>query len=299
MTGKRLVVIAGKGGVGKSTVAAAVALGAAATGRRTLVVELAGRSDVARTLERRGGAGLVERELEPDLFHLSIEHRAVLEDYLQHEVPGPLPAGRLAGSRTFSLFVDATPGMAELLAIGKVWELAQRKRRRPGAQPYDLVVVDGPASGQLVGLLKAPRTFGAIARRGPVARQTADIDRLLGDAQQTGVIAVATPEQMPVTEVLSLSEELTSLGIALDGLVVNKTISSRFKREDETALRSARSDRAVDSALWISERVRAQRRHQERLRSQLPDLPRVRLPFVFESLDRESLQRLAGRLVRP
>ena len=146
--------IAGKGGVGKSTVAAALALHAAGTGRRTLVVEVAGRSDVARLLGGRSSGGLAETELEPHLFHASIDREAVLEDYLAHELPGPLPGGRLARSRTFSTLVDATPGMGELLAIGKVWELAQRPRRRPGARPYDVVVLDGPASGQLIGFFR-------------------------------------------------------------------------------------------------------------------------------------------------
>jgi anion-transporting ArsA/GET3 family ATPase len=291
-------VIAGKGGVGKSTVAAATALGAALTGRRTLVVELAGRSDVARLLGGQGHGELVEGQLERDLFHISIGREEVLEDYLEHEVPGPFPAGRLAGSRTFSLFVDATPGMGELLAIGKVWELTRRPRRRKGGRTYDLVVLDGPASGQLIGLLKAPRTFGAIARVGPVARQTAEIDRLLRDPRLTGVVAVTTPEQMAVTEALALRDGLATLGVALDAAVVNRTVSFSVSRTEETALRSTPDDSAVASALWLSERTRAQRKHLDRLRRELPNTARARLPFIFEELDRAGAETLAQQLVR-
>ena len=75
----------------------------------------------------------------------------------------------LARSRAFQLFVEATPGMSDLLTIGKVWELGQRPRHKPRTDPYDLVILDAPASGQLVGLLAAPRTFREIARVGPVA----------------------------------------------------------------------------------------------------------------------------------
>ncbi len=289
--------IGGKGGVGKSTVAAAVALQAAASGRQTLVVELAGRSDVAHLLERRGRGALAETQLEPGLSHVTIEREKTLEDYLEHEVPGPFSAGRLAGSRTFSMFVDAAPGMGELLAVGKVWELSQRPRRRRGARAYDLVVLDGPASGQLLALLKAPRTFGAIARVGPVARQTAEIGRFLTDPGLTGVIAVTTPEQMAVTEVLALRDGLGTLGMTLDGVVVNQTLSIGFSAEDQAALGSAASDPAIASALWLSERARTQRQHLDRLRRKLPGIPRARLPFVFAELNRESTEGLAARLV--
>lgn len=283
--------------MGKSTVAAAVALQAAGDRKRTLVVELAGRSDVARLLGRGDQDAVEETELEPGLFHVTIEREKVLKDYLEHEVPGPFSAGRLARSRTFSMFVDAAPGMGELLAIGKVWELSQRPRRRRGARAYDLIVLDGPASGQLLALLRAPRTFGAIARVGPVARQTANIGRFLSDPAETGVIAVTTPEQMAVTEVLTLRDGLATLDIALDGVVVNEALSVGFSGEDDAALRSAPNDPAITSALWLSERARSQRRHVERLRRELPGVPRARLPFVFEELDRGGTEQLAEHLV--
>jgi anion-transporting ArsA/GET3 family ATPase len=289
-------VIAGKGGVGKSTVAAAIALGAAAEGRRTLVVELSGRSDVARLLGGRPREALTETQLDHGLSHLTIEREAVLQDYLENEIAGPFPAGRLARSRTFSMFVDATPGMGELLSIGKVWELSQRPRRRQGAQTYDLVVLDGPSSGQLIALLRAPRTFGAIARMGPVARQTAQIDRFLQDPRLTGVITVTTPEQMAVTEALTLHDGLATLKVTHDATVVNRTLSFRFSRAEATALRAAPDDPAVSSALWLAERGRAQRRQLDRLRRELPGVARARLPFVFEGLDRAGTQRLADRL---
>lgn len=288
--------IGGKGGVGKSTVAAALALHAAGSGKRTLVVEVAGRSDVARLLGGRSGGGLAETELEPGLFHASIEREAVLEDYLEHELPGPFPGGRLARSRPFSTLVEATPGMGELLAIGKVWELSQHPRRRQGARPYDLVVLDGPATGQLIGLLKTPRTFGAIARVGPVARQSADIDRSLRDPRRTGVIVVATPEQMAVTEALGLRDDLASLEISLEAAVITKTISFRLSRAEQAALRSAHGDPAVSSALWLAERERTQRRHIDRLHSELDGVAQARVPFVFEELDRTGIERLAGHV---
>jgi anion-transporting ArsA/GET3 family ATPase len=284
--------------VGKSTVAAALAVASAGEGRRTLAVELAGRSDVARLLGAEGRPALVEAEVRPNLYHVTIDRQAALRDYLDHEVPGRVPAGVLTRSRVFVAFVDATPGMGELLSIGKVSELARQKRGRSGARPYDLVVLDGPASGQLMALVGAPRTFGAIARVGPVARQTAEIERLLVDQHQTGVIVVTTGEQMAVSEALGLTTDLQSTGIAVDGVVVNRTVSSPFSAQEEKVLATAPSDPAVVSAHWLADRARAQRRQIDRLRRGLAETGLKRLPFVFRGIDRPVIEMLGDRLWR-
>lgn len=297
MASLRLLIVAGKGGVGRSTVAAALALGAARRGRRTLVAELAGRSDVARLLGAKPAPALNEVELEPDLYHVSIDRQATLRDYLDHEVPGPLPAGRLTRSRSFALLVDATPGMGELLSIGKVWELAGRKRRRDRARNYDLVVLDGPASGQLMALLRAPRTFGAIARIGPVARQTQGIHRMLTDPAQTGIVLVATPEQMAVTEAVTLHRELEADGVGVQRAVVNRTVTTPFSREDERTLDGAGGhDPALSSALWLRERAGVQRRELRRLTDDLIGVPQTKLPFQFGGVDRPAIEDLASLL---
>ena len=153
---KRLLIVAGKGGVGRSTVTAALAVDATRRGLRTIVVETAGRADVARMLGGRAADPLVEVELQRGLHHVTIDRRAALEEYLRYEVPGLFPAAMLARSAAFQAFVDAAPGMSDLLTIGKVWELVQRPRHKPHADEYDVVILDAPASGQLVGLLGGP-----------------------------------------------------------------------------------------------------------------------------------------------
>lgn len=288
--------VAGKGGVGKSTVAAALAVAAARGGRRTLVVELDGRGDVARLLGGARRPGLAEIELLPRLHHVSIDRQAVLRDYLDNEVPGRLPVGLLLRSRAFSAFIEATPGMGELLSIGKVSELARRRRRSRRGSAYDLVVLDAPASGQLMALLGAPSTFGSIARVGPVARQTADIERLLRDAALTGVIAVSTPEQMAVSEVLELGELLDGQGISLDAVVINQTVSSPLSAAQEKALGEPGDDPALRSARWFSDRARVQRQQIARLRRSLEAGARIRLPLVFAGVDRAAIEELSARL---
>src|SRR3954470_20472589 len=143
MLEKDLVVVTGKGGVGKTTVAAALGIVAARRGLRTVVAEVAARDGVSRARGTDGDAGvwgpMPEGVLRDGLHHVSIDPQAALEEYLDEQLPGPMLADLLARSRLFTYFAAATPGLRELLTVGKVWELAQDARRTPGAQPYDLV----------------------------------------------------------------------------------------------------------------------------------------------------------------
>jgi anion-transporting ArsA/GET3 family ATPase len=296
LTDKRLLVVGGKGGVGKSTVAAALGVAAARSGRRTLVVELSGRWDVARLLGGERRPGLVEVELLRNLSHVTIDRQSVLRDYLDHEVPGPLPVGLLIRSRTFSSFVEATPGMAELLSIGKVSELSRPERDPRRGRPYDLVVLDGPASGQLIALLGAPSTFRGIARVGPVARQTADIEALLADHRLTGAVIVTTAEQMAVSEVLGLQADLEGQAVDLDAVVINRLVSSPFTSAQDKLLGESGEDPALWSARWFSDRARVQRQQVRRLERTLQTDTHVRLPFMFGGVDRAAINELAARL---
>jgi len=114
------------------------------------------------------------------VHHISIEPEQAFEEYLRDQLPGPL-AQLLITSRSVGVLVAATPGLRELLSIGKVWELAQTARRTPGARPFDLVILDAPATGHGVAILQAPATFAGAARGGPIAYQAATIDALLRD----------------------------------------------------------------------------------------------------------------------
>src|SRR4051794_31782392 len=213
---KPLVVVTGKGGVGKSTVAAALGLAAARRGLRTIIAEVARRDDVSRVL---GGTGVHEDELAPGLHHISIDPEEAMEEYVVDQLSSRAVADVLLSSRGFSYFAAATPGLRELLTVGKVWELAQDDRRTPGAEPYDLVVLDAPATGHGVAILAAPRTFADAAVMGRIARQGRTIDAMLSDPAQTGVVAVARAEEMPVTETLALEAALPEAGGVRAGLL--------------------------------------------------------------------------------
>lgn len=296
---KRLVFVTGKGGVGKTTVALALAIAGARRGLRTIVAELSGQSRAAETFGVTPAPGR-ELRLAERLWALSIDPVIAREAYLRER------AGRigdlLAGSRAFQTLAAATPGMRELVSLGAAWELAQDPRRL-GGDPYDLVVVDAPATGHGLGVLRTPRTFAEIARVGPIAHQGRTIDATLTDPGQTAVVAVALAEEMPVTETIELERRLdTELGIALGAVVVNACLPERIGPRQQRTVADA-LERATDplaraalrTALAERERAVAQRQQVARLAAGVT-APLHELPYVFAPLDRAALEQLAGAL---
>src|SRR4051812_8414140 len=295
---KPLIVVTGKGGVGKSTVAAALGVAAAARGLRTIVAEVAARDDVSRALAGSTGSVFVERVVGDGLHHISIDPESALEEYLRDQLPRGV-AELLGTSRMFALLAAATPGLRELLTIGKVWELAQPDRRTPGAHPYDLVVLDAPATGHGVAVLSAPGTFADAARVGPVARQGRMIEDMLVDPELTGIVAVATPEEMPVNETLALAGALEAeLGQRPAAVVVNGLLPQRFSAAELRTLRAAPPSRATRAAINEGARCAAQHAQLRRLRRGLPGVPVRVLPYLFEpELAAPQLERLAREVV--
>ena len=294
-----LLVVTGKGGVGKSTVAAALGVAARRRGLRTIVVEVAARDDVSRALGPPDAAGAhAERALAGRLDHISIDPQRAMEEYLRQRLPMGALAALLSRSRIFTALTAATPGMRELLTIGKVWELAQHERRTRGAEPYDLVVLDAPATGHGLAMLQAPRTFASVARVGPVAKEGRAVASFLGDPRRTAVLAVSTAEEMPVSETLELRSRLRGeLGLDLSLVVVNAVVSHRFSGGDERTLRAAPSSPARHAALFLAAWARQQRAQIVRLREGLQGVELVKLPFVFQSaLDPAALELLSREL---
>ena len=203
----------------------------------------------------------------------------------------------------------ATPGMRELLSIGKVWELAQLRRRTGGAGVYDVVIVDSPAAGHGLGILRTPRTFAEIARVGPIAHQAETIARTIADREFTSVIAVSTASEMPVSETLWLSDSLRADGIALDAVIVNALYPDRFSDDERELLEHARgrsrsllTGAALGAAVSEHARARSQAEQLARLREGLGPTgpPLVTLPYLFaEAIGPTELQQLARALGEP
>src|SRR6185312_11327988 len=168
-----------------------------------------------------------------DLWAITIDPQKALEEWLGKQLGGGT-AGRVLGhSHAFQYFVAAAPGAKELITIAKVWELAQAQRWNRSSRHYDLVVVDAPSSGHGLAMLTTPRTFGEIARVGPIRRQAFKIRDQLADPERTGYVAVAVAEEMPVNETLELEQRLAeAVGSQLEAIVVNGMWPERFSAAD-------------------------------------------------------------------
>jgi anion-transporting ArsA/GET3 family ATPase len=284
---RRLIFVTGKGGVGKTTVALALGLAAAQTGLRTIVADLNGDGD------------LDERRFAENLFRISVDPQSAMEEYLLVKVPGA--AGQaLRQSKLFSAFAMATPGMRELLCIGKLWELAQLERRTRDAAPYDLVIVDAPASGHGVGILRTPRTFAEIARVGPIASQAQAIATTIADPAFTSVLAVSTAEEMPVNETLQLRDTLGSGAdpLELEAVILNGLYPDRYSPGELSRLVPHTDVPAIRVALDEHRKAQAQRTQQQRLQDEFGQRL-VTLPYLFASqLELPELEQLAQELAR-
>jgi anion-transporting ArsA/GET3 family ATPase len=296
----RLLIVTGKGGVGKSTVAAALAVAGAHTGRRTCLVELEGRQTFSRLFETAPW-DFTEREFRPGLFGLSVDPEASLAQYLDLFY-GARRLGKLVvGSTAVEFATTAAPGIKDVLLIGKVKEM-ERRRNPDGRFHYDLIVVDAPPTGRIVRFLRAPEATTELVSLGPIHSQAQQVVDLLRDRERTHLHLVTVLEEMPVVETVEAASALRELGVAVGPLVVNRVLPERFDEQGSKALREDLSpdelaamladeglfgdaDLAAAKALRALGRAHLERLAlQERMRDELErslSLPALELPYVY------------------
>jgi anion-transporting ArsA/GET3 family ATPase len=321
----KLIVVTGKGGTGKTTIACALGLLAARRGLRTIVVEVgaqhripalfaveqpcATRSDQTEPMRHnhdpRHDEALALRE---SLWSISIDPDRAMIDWLQ-TLTGRISARFLSSSNTFHYFAAAAPGAKELVSMMKVRALCEAQGKRKGAETYDLVVLDAPATGHALAMLSSPQTFAAIVRAGPLAEQTQTVQKLLEDPRRTGYVAVAQGTEMAVTETLELEQDLREhLDRDLDAVVVNGIVPRRFTREELTSISTASQATSLAcsarrTAHTAYERTRLQQGQIARLRRRrfAEGMPPsvITIPFIFSpELDLADVRRISATLER-
>ncbi len=286
----RLVFVTGKGGTGKTTVVASLAQLAAERGKRVLACEVDAKGDLASLFEA-GPTDFNGREVVPNVFVMSMDTEASLREYLRLNLRLPV-VGRLAPvARAFDFVATAAPGVREILTVGKLcYEVRERH--------YDLVVVDAPATGHIISQLAAPQAINDLVKVGLIRTQTDWMLDILSDHRRTGLVAVTTPEEMPVSETLELADRVAAeTTVPLSAVVVNRVLPELFgHREEEVFEQLRRPELAAELAAGVGGDVepvlegarlavtmrRTRADHLERLQAGLdPGVPVLLLPYLF------------------
>jgi anion-transporting ArsA/GET3 family ATPase len=319
-SGVRLHVVTGKGGTGKTTVAAALALALASGGKKVLLMEVEGRQGIAQLFDT-APLPYEERKVAVapgggDVYALAVDPEDALLDYLHMFYklsPTGIPARTLRRMGAIDFATTIAPGLQDVLLTGKVKEAVVR-RQKDGAPAYDAVVLDAPPTGRITRFLNISHEVGGLAKVGPIKNQSDNVMAVLR-SPQTAVHLVTLLEEMPVQETLDGAAELTSAQLPVGGIVVNAVREPLLPHSDLEAAQHGRLDTAalaaglkeagldttdeLVAALTSEAGEHAQRvALEERGRDSLGGLqrPSYELPLLPHSIDLGGLYRLAELL---
>jgi len=308
---RRLVIVTGKGGTGKTSVVAALALAAARRGRRVCVIEMGLDEQVPALFDASGPpAGYAGREIHPGVTALRIEPYAALGEYLGLQLGGQRLVDMALRNKAFHQLMDAAPGWRELITLGKVWHLEQM-RDEAGEPRWDLLLVDAPATGHGLTFLDVPRVAVAAVRVGPLRRHSGWVEEMIQDTRGTLLLPVALAEELPARETAELVERVRNeVGVAVDRVVVNAVapepfpadlpdLDTRLGRLAPDALGPELPSPAAMAACagHLRQRRALNLQHLEAIAAET-GLPTVALPLVPDGVrDLAGLERLADALV--
>jgi anion-transporting ArsA/GET3 family ATPase len=290
---RRLLFFTGKGGVGKSTVTAAIALLAAERGKRVLLVEVDAKGNLTALFEH-APVGFDPVEVYPGVHAMQMQTEASLREYLKLNLRVPV-IGRIGPMASMLEFVaTAAPGVKEILTVGKVcWEVRESIE---GRADWDVVIVDAAATGHVLAQLDSPRAIRELVQVGPVRTQTDWMAELLADPAITQLHVVTSPEEMPINETIELVDAARAqIEVSLGSVIVNRVLPEPFTRADEPVFAALRAPAGVEAlttrigggagavldAAGLAVALRRSRSvHLARLQEAVA-LPIVYLPYLF------------------
>lgn len=289
----RLLVVSGKGGTGKTTVSLALGLLASARGKRVLIAEIHSEEQISHILECPP-LGHKETSLLPGLWGINILPQKSFEEYVLLQIKFRSLYRAVFENRMVRYFIEATPGLADLMSIGKVYALADS---------YDLVIVDAPATGHGMALLEIPGVVSRAVRLGPLKTESDKIERLLHDPEKTETVLVTLPEEMPVMEALETGRRLKDkMNLSLGPVFLNQFQKSLFKDREKAELESFKKRRGPEDPLWRKIELQMEQacRSQDylnRLSEELKGHPLISLPFIYSHhFGLTEIEALAGEI---
>jgi len=292
---RELVILSGKGGVGRTTVAAALAQAAAARGKRVLIAQTNAVERLGRMLGRPGPIGSEVTEVAPRIAVVNMTPRESLHQYALMVLRYEAVYKALFDNRFVRGFLSAIPGIDAYAMLGKTWwhtteteaPLPKSSRASPRKR-YDLVILDGPASGHATAMLKIPKAIIDAVPAGPLLRDARSISTLLADPQRTALVIVTLPAELPAGETVELARAArTELSIPLGPVIVNAIPPARLASQPVASmldrLGAASDDRLLARTLAMAAGQRAHVQTADDVRAALarePGLPLVLLPWL-------------------
>jgi anion-transporting ArsA/GET3 family ATPase len=283
---RRLIIVAGKGGVGRTTVAAALGLGAARRGKRVLVAQTKSKERLSRLF----GVPTVGPDLvrvSERLYAVNMNPQAALREYGTMVLHSEFIARQVLENKVSRAFLHAVPGLEDYSMLGKVWY--HTTEFEAGAPKWDVVIFDGPATGHLITMLQIPQAILDAVPEGPLTRPAEATRALIKDPARTAMVLVTLAEDLPSNEAIELSRRAEEkLQVPQKLLVVNAMYPPRFSQGVSARALHALPEELDDAELQplvASARTEQRRRalndhYVERLRQALP-LPQAHLPYVF------------------
>jgi anion-transporting ArsA/GET3 family ATPase len=297
----RVLIVSGKGGVGKTTVAAALALVAARQGRTVCLAEVDRKGSLPKLFDAPG-LDYTPKEMSPGVWGMNIVPENALAEYLEVQYHMKRISKAFSSTHFVDYITTAAPGLKDILVLGKIWYLEQGRPSPSGAPYFDTIVVDAPAAGHMLTFLSAPMGLSDAIRVGPVRRQSEWLLEMVRDPKRTRVHLVTLPEEMPVSETLETAEALnTRVGISTGPVFANAVYSKLFtpteakkieQLDHDVLVTEAKSagidldgddlDALIGYARFLEARRSIQNAHLKQLKKGV-DEPVVELPFLFSA----------------
>ncbi|MGM0454022.1 MAG: ArsA family ATPase [Thermodesulfobacteriota bacterium] len=316
MFARRLIFVMGKGGVGKTTLAIAAAYAAQALGKRVLLAETEENRSISRFFNQQE-LGEIPVRVSDNIRIARVHPKSELETYTHTNIKSRFLSRRITRSRLFDYLAEATPGLKEVMTLGRIWRW-EAARDPNGRYIYDTVIVDAPATGHGLGLLRLPKLLIEMIRIGPVAAQIRDLQAVLADEKITWLCLVTQPEELSVKESLALMDTARDdVGIPVRSLFLNGVYPALFTpaQADKIAavteqgragqaLRSRFSDpEGLDSVLRAAVHQSIRQRIHQGYQKQLGEdaaCPVIPIPYYFTNqLTFEDMESIAAMLQPP